>query len=225
MTKLTWDQNGSRVYETGTDHGVLYLQDNDGALKTGVAWNGLTKVSEAPEGAEETALYADNVKYLSLYSAENFKGTIEAYTYPDEFAVADGSAEIAKGVVIGQQTRRPFGLVYRTIKGNDIKENDYGYKIHIIYNAKVSPSSRDFETVNDTPGAITFSWAFTTTPVQVEGFKPTATFVVDSTAVDPTKLKALEDMLFGTEEVEPKMPTPEELIKMIKPSTSVQPKA
>lgn len=225
MTKLTWDQNGSRVYETGTDHGVLYLQDNDGALQKGVAWNGLTKVSEAPEGAEETALYADNVKYLSLYSAENFKGTIEAYTYPDEFAVADGSAEIAKGVVIGQQTRRPFGLVYRTIKGNDIKENDYGYKIHIIYNAKVSPSSRDFETVNDTPGAITFSWAFTTTPVQVEGFKPTATFVVDSTAVDPTKLKALEDMLFGTEEVEAKMPTPEELISMIKPSTPVQPKA
>lgn len=220
MTKLTWDQNGSRVYETGTDHGVLYLQDNDGALQKGVAWNGLTKVSEAPEGAEETALYADNVKYLSLYSAENFKGTIEAYTYPDEFAVADGSAEIAKGVVIGQQTRRPFGLVYRTIKSNDIKENDYGYKIHIIYNAKVSPSSRDFETVNDTPGAITFSWAFTTTPVQVEGFKPTATFVVDSTAVDPTKLKALEDMLFGTEKVEAKMPTPEELIKMIKPETS-----
>ena len=225
MPKLAWDQNGKRVYETGTDHGVLYLQDNDGALQTGVAWNGLTKVSEAPEGAEETALYADNVKYLSLYSAENFKGTIEAYTYPDEFAVADGSAEIAKGVVIGQQTRRPFGLVYRTIKGNDIKENDYGYKLHIIYNAKVSPSSRDFETVNDTPGAITFSWAFTTTPVQVEGFKPTATFVVDSTAVDPTKLKALEDMLFGTEAVEPKMPTPEELISMIKPNTPVQPKA
>lgn len=220
MTKLTWDQNGSRVYETGTDHGVLYLQDNDGALQKGVAWNGLTKVSEAPEGAEETALYADNVKYLSLYSAENFKGTIEAYTYPDEFAVADGSAEIAKGVVIGQQTRRPFGLVYRTIKGNDIKENDYGYKIHIIYNAKVSPSSRDFETVNDTPGAITFSWAFTTTPVQVEGFKPTATFVVDSTAVDTKKLKTLEDMLFGTAEVEAKMPTPEELIKMIKPEAS-----
>lgn len=225
MPKLTWDQNGKRIYETGTDHGVLYLQDNDGAFQTGVAWNGLTKVSEAPEGAEETALYADNVKYLSLYSAENFKGTIEAYTYPDEFAIADGSAEIAKGVVIGQQTRRPFGLVYRTIKGNDIKENDYGYKIHIIYNAKVSPSSRDYETVNDTPGAITFSWAFTTTPVQVEGFKPTATFVVDSTAVDPTKLKALEDMLFGTEAGEPKMPTPEELISMIKPSTPAQAKA
>lgn len=219
MPKLTWDQNGKRIYETGTDHGVLYLQDNDGAFQTGVAWNGLTKVSEAPEGAEETALYADNVKYLSLYSAENFKGTIEAYTYPDEFAIADGSAEIAKGVVIGQQTRRPFGLVYRTIKGNDIKENDYGYKIHIIYNAKVSPSSRDYETVNDTPGAITFSWAFTTTPVQVEGFKPTATFVVDSTAVDAAKLKALENMLFGTEEAEPKMPTPEELIALIKPGT------
>lgn len=217
MPKLTWDQNGTRVYETGTDRGVLYLQDADGALQTGVAWNGLTKVSEAPEGAEETALYADNIKYLSLYSAENFKGTIEAYTYPDEFAVADGSAEIAKGVVIGQQTRRPFGLVYRTVKGNDVQENDYGYKLHIVYNAKVSPSSRDFETVNDTPGAITFSWAFTTTPVQVEGFKPTATFVVDSTAVEPTKLKALEDMLYGTEEAEPKMPTPEELIAMIKP--------
>lgn len=219
MPKLTWDQNGERTYETGTDHGVLYLQDNEGAFQAGVAWNGLTKVSEAPEGAEETALYADNVKYLSLYSAENFKGTIEAYTYPDEFAIADGSAEIANGVVIGQQTRRPFGLVYRTIKGNDIKENDYGYKIHIIYNAKVSPSSRDYETVNDTPGAITFSWAFTTTPVQVEGFKPTATFVVDSTIVEPTKLKALEDMLFGTDEVEAKMPTPEELIALIKPDT------
>ena len=217
MPKLTWDQNGTRVYETGTDRGVLYLQGADGSLQTGVAWNGLTKVSEAPEGAEETALYADNIKYLSLYSAENFKGTIEAYTYPDEFAVADGSAEIAKGVVIGQQTRRPFGLVYRTVKGNDVQENDYGYKIHIVYNAKVSPSSRDFETVNDTPGAITFSWAFTTTPVQVEGFKPSATFVVDSTAVEPTKLKALEDMLYGTEEEEPKMPTPEELIAMIKP--------
>ena len=217
MPKLAWDQNGTRVYETGTDHGVLHLQDTDGAFQKGVSWNGLTKVSEAPEGAEETALYADNVKYLSLYSAENFKGTIEAYTYPDEFAVADGSAEIAKGVVIGQQTRRPFGLVYRTVKGNDIKENDYGYKLHIIYNAKVSPSSRDYETVNDTPGAITFSWAFTTTPVQVEGFKPTATFVVDSTVVDPAKLKALEGMLFGSESVEPKMPTPEELIAMIKP--------
>lgn len=217
MPKLTWDQNGTRVYETGTDHGVLYLQGADGSLQTGVAWNGLTKVSEAPEGAEETALYADNIKYLSLYSAENFKGTIEAYTYPDEFAVADGSAEIAKGVVIGQQTRRPFGLVYRTVKGNDVQENDYGYKLHIVYNAKVSPSSRDYETVNDTPGAITFSWAFTTTPVQVEGFKPSATFVVDSTAVEPTKLKALEDMLYGTEEAEPKMPTPEELIAMIKP--------
>ena len=217
MPKLTWDQNGTRVYETGTDRGVLYLQGADGELQTGVAWNGLTKVSEAPEGAEETALYADNIKYLSLYSAENFKGTIEAYTYPDEFAVADGSAEIAKGVVIGQQTRRPFGLVYRTVKGNDVQENDYGYKIHIVYNAKVSPSSRDFETVNDTPGAITFSWAFTTTPVQVEGFKPSATFVVDSTAVEPTKLKALEDMLYGTEEAEPKMPTPEELIAMLKP--------
>ena len=225
MPKLAWDQNGTRVYETGTDHGVLYLQDTDGAFQTGVSWNGLTKVSEAPEGAEETALYADNVKYLSLYSSENFKGTIEAYTYPDDFAIADGSAEIAKGVVIGQQTRRPFGLVYRTVKGNDIKENDYGYKLHIIYNAKVSPSSRDYETVNDTPGAITFSWAFTTTPVQVEGFKPTATFVVDSTVVDPTKLKALEDMLFGTDSIEPKMPTPEELIAMIKPNTPIQPKA
>ena len=220
MPKLTWDENGTRVYETGTDHGVLYLQGTDGVLQTGVSWNGLTKVSEAPEGAEETALYADNVKYLSLYSAENFKGTIEAYTYPDEFAIADGSAELAKGVVIGQQTRRPFGLVYRTIKGNDIKENDYGYKLHIIYNAKVSPSSRDYETVNDTPGAITFSWAFTTTPVQVAGFKPTATFVVDSTAADPTNLKALEDMLFGTDEAEPKMPTPEELISIIGQGTT-----
>lgn len=218
MPKLTWDQTGERLYETGTDHGVLYIQDETGKFGTGVAWNGLTKVSEAPEGAEETALYADNSKYLSLYSAENFKGTIEAYTYPDEFALADGSAEVSKGVRVGQQTRKPFAMVYRTIKGNDIKENDYGYKLHLVYNAKVSPSSRDYESVNDTPGAITFSWAFTTTPVDLSelGLKPSATIIIDSTTTDETKLKALEDILYGTEDIEAKMPTINEVLELLK---------
>lgn len=226
MAQLKWDQTGERLYETGTDHGVLYMQDGTGKFSPGVAWNGLTKVSEAPEGAEETALYADNSKYLSLYSAENFKGTIEAYTYPDEFALADGSAEVNKGVMVGQQSRLPFAMVYRTVKGNDVKENDYGYKLHIVYNAKVSPSSRDYETVNDTPGAVTFSWAFTTTPVDLSALnlKPSATIVIDSTAADKTKLKELEDVLFGSATAEPSIPEPLDLINMLKSDAPIAPK-
>ena len=218
MTQLKWDQTGERLYETGTDRGVLYIQDGSGKFGTGVAWNGLTKVSEAPEGAEEKALYADNAKYLSLYSAESFKGTIEAYTYPDEFALADGSAEVNKGVMVGQQTRQPFALVYRTIKGNDVKENDYGYKLHIVYNAKVSPSSRDYETVNDSPAAVTFSWKFTTTPVDLSSLnlKASSTIVIDSTTADKTKLKTLEDMLFGSADTEPTIPDALTVINMLK---------
>ena len=218
MAQLKWDQTGERLYETGTDHGVLYVQDETGNFGKGVAWNGLTKVSESPEGAEEKPLYADNSKYLSLYSAESFKGTIEAYTYPDEFALADGSAEVNKGVMVGQQTRLPFAMVYRTIKGNDVKDNDFGYKLHLVYNAKVSPSSRDYETVNDSPAAVTFSWKFTTTPVDLSSLnlKPSSTIVIDSTTADKTKLKTLEDMLFGSDNAEPTIPDALTVINMLK---------
>lgn len=215
---LTWDDTGKRLYETGTDRGVLYPQTGEnGAYAAGVAWNGLTKVTESPDGAEETALYADNGKYLSLLSTENFKGTIEAYTYPDEFGVCDGSAELAKGVSVGQQTRAPFGMAYRTLLGNDVKASDFGYKLHLVWGAKASPAERAYETVNDTPAAITFSWAFTTTPVSTGdvSLKKTASMVIDSTTADPAKLKALEDMLYGTgEAVSPKLPTPAEVKAM-----------
>lgn len=211
MPKLTWDDTGKRLYETGTDRGVLFNTDNAGAYTDGVAWNGLSKVTESPDGAEETAIYADNGKYLSLLSTENFKGTIEAYTYPDEFGACDGSAELATGVTVSQQTRAPFGLVYRTLVGNDVKATDYGYKIHLVWGAKASPAERAYETVNDTPAAITFSWAFTTTPVQVEGLKPTASMVIDSTAADATALKKLEDMIYGTESNPAKLPSPAEV--------------
>lgn len=214
MPKLTWDDTGKRLYETGTDRGVLFNTDNTGAYTNGVAWNGLSKVTESPDGAEETSIYADNGKYLSLLSTENFKGTIEAYTYPDEFGACDGSAELATGVAVGQQTRAPFGLAYRTLVGNDVKATDYGYKLHLVWGAKVSPSERAYETVNDTPAAITFSWAFTTTPVQVEGLKPTASMVIDSTTADPAKLKALEDMIYGTESDPAKLPSPAEVKAM-----------
>lgn len=216
MAKLQWDEQGKRLYETGTSKGALNVR---GAGKV-VAWNGLTKVTESPEGAEETALYADNIKYLSLTSAENFKGTIEAYTYPDEFMAADGSAMIAPGVTIGQQTRKTFDLAYRTEVGNDEDGTDHGYKIHIIYNAKVAPSERAYETINDSPAAITFSWAFTTTPIQVEGFKPTSYFVFDSTKVPAATMKALEDMVYGTAEKEPKIPSPTEILELIKDITT-----
>lgn len=225
MARLKWDQTGERLFETGTDRGVYYGTDAQGNYVTGVAWNGLTGVTESPDGAEETPLYADNIKYLSLFSQENFKGTITAYTYPDEFEDADGSKEIAVGVRAGQQRRRPFGLSYRTLIGNDVDETGHGYKLHLVYGAKVSPSERAYETVNDTPAAITFSWAFVTTPTVPTNFdmEPTAHVIIDSTKVDAAKLKALEDMLYGggTGSADPKLPTLDEVIAMFPTSGTV----
>ncbi len=198
MAKIVWDAVGEHIYETGVDHGVLYPYKT-GAYQKGVAWNGLTNVSESPEGAEANPLYADNIKYLNLYSVEEFKATIEAYTYPDEFAECDGSAAIATGVMVGQQTRIPFGFTFRTKLGNDTDGADYGYKLHIIYGAMASPTEKGYATVNDSPEAITFSWEITTTPVDVPGFKPTASITIDSTKADATKLAALEAILYGTD--------------------------
>lgn len=196
---LKWDQTGERLYETGTKKGVLYPWSNTkNAYGDGVAWNGLTAVTESPSGAEETALWADDIKYLSLRSAEEFGGTIEAYMYPEEFEQCDGSATIATGVSIGQQARSMFGLSYVTTVGNDTEGNDHGYKIHLVYGATASPSERGYATINDSPEAITFSWEFTTIPVEVPGFKPTAILTVDSTKADATKLANLENALYGT---------------------------
>ena len=211
MSKLVWDAVGSRKYETGTDHGVLYKQVN-GAYGPGVVWNGLTGVSESPSGAEPNDFWADNIKYASVRSAETFGCTIEAYTYPDEFAECDGSAELAPGVTIGQQNRTMFGFSYRTKIGSDTSTDaDLGYKIHLIYGCSASPSERSYQTVNDSPDAITFSWEVTTTPVNVEGHKPTASLEIDSTKVDPEKLKTLEDLLYGTDDKEASFPTPDEV--------------
>ena len=218
MSKIVWDKTGERLYETGVKNGVLYLQTN-GVYNNGVAWNGLTAVTESPSGAEATALYADDMKYLNLYSAEEFGATIEAYTYPDEFAECDGSKELVDGVVIGQQTRKVFGLCYRTVIGNDTDGEAHGYKLHIIYGAMASPSEKAYATINDSPEAITFSWELSTTPVNVTGFKPTASVVIDSTKADPTKLAALETILYGkdpttdggSDGVDPRLPLPDEL--------------
>lgn len=210
MSKLVWDATGERYYETGVKNGVLYIPTS-GVYSKGVAWNGLTAVTESPSGAEATALYADDVKYLNLYSAEEFGATIEAYTYPDEFAACDGSAELVDGVLIGQQKRTPFGLCYKTTIGNDIDGNDHGYKLHIIYGAMASPSEKAYATINDSPEAITFSWEITTTPVTVAGFKPTSYIVIDSTKADSTKLTALEGILYGSENVEARLPLPDEI--------------
>lgn len=214
MAKLVWDQTGERLYETGVSKGVLYVQEN-GAYPAGVAWNGLTAVTESPSGAEATPMYADDIKYLNLMSTEEFGATIEAYTYPDAFAVCDGSAALAEGVYIGQQARKTFGLCYRTVVGNDVDNNDYGYKIHIIYGCLAAPSEKAYATINDSPEAITFSWEVTTTPVSVEGFKPTATVVIDSTKVDEAKLKALEDALYGTADKEAYLPLPDEIVTLL----------
>lgn len=211
MAKLVWDKTGERLYETGVSHGVLYVQDSIGAYPKGVAWNGLTAVTESPSGAEATPLYADDIKYLELRSAEEFGATIEAYTYPKEFEACDGSAELAEGVTIGQQDRKAFGLCYRTIVGNDVKKNDLGYKLHLIYGATASPSEKGYQTVNDSPEAITFSWEVTTTPINVDGFKPTSSLTIDSTKVDKTKLAALEAKLYGAESAEATLPTPDEV--------------
>lgn len=199
MARLVWDADSQRLYETGVDHGVLYVKGSNGTYPAGVAWNGLTAVTESPSGAESTPLYADNIKYLNLRSAEEFGATIEAYTYPDEFAQCDGSAELANGVMIGQQTRKMFGLSYRTKIGNDTDGEDHGYKLHLIYGCDAAPSERGYQTVNDSPSAITFSWTVSTTPVNVSGFKPTASLTIDSTKVDATKLKTLEDILYGSD--------------------------
>ncbi len=212
--KITWDEIGKRFYETGTDHGVLYPYET-GKPGAGVAWNGLTGVTESPSGAEASNLYADNIKYLSLRSVEEFGGTIEAYTYPDEWAECDGSAEAAKGVRFGQQTRKVFGLCYRTKLGNDTDFDDYGYKLHLVYGATASPSEKAYQTINDSPEAITFSWEFETTPIDVAGFKPVAHIEIDSTKADKTKLAALEDVLYGTEDAEPRLPLPDEVATMM----------
>ena len=219
MAVLVWDKTGERIYETGTKKGVLYRTDNTGAYTNGYVWNGLTGVSQSPSGAEESPLYGDDIKYLSLRSAEEFGGTIEAYTYPDEFAECDGSAELTPGVTVGQQKRKMFGLAYRTIIGNDVEMEDYGYKLHLVYGATASPSERAYASVNDSPEAVTFSWEFTTTPVNVEGIediKPTAYIEIDSTKVNLTKLKALETILYGSAEVEPRLPLPGEIYTLMK---------
>lgn len=215
MSKLVWDQTGERRYETGVKQGVLYPQSTNGSYPKGVAWNGLTAVTESPSGAEAKPLYADDIKYLSLMSVEEFGATIEAYTYPDEFAECDGSATISTGVTIGQQKRKAFGLCYRTVLGNDIDNNDYGYKLHLIYGAVAAPSEKAYATINDSPEAITFSWEITTTPVDVAGFKPTASVTIDSTKVDTAKLKALEDILYGSESEEARLPLPSEIATII----------
>lgn len=215
MSKLVWDQTGERRYETGVKQGVLYPQSTGGSYPKGVAWNGLTAVTESPSGAEATPLYADDIKYLSLMSVEEFGATIEAYTYPDEFAECDGSATIADGVTISQQKRKAFGLCYRTVLGNDIDNNDYGYKLHLIYGAVAAPSEKAYATINDSPEAIIFSWEITTTPVEVAGFKPTASVTIDSTKVDPAKLKSLEDILYGSKSEEARLPLPSEIATII----------
>lgn len=220
MAKLVWDDTGNRLYETGVDRGVLYPIQEGGQYTKGVAWNGLTNVTESPSGAEATALYADNIKYLNLYSAEEFGATIEAYTYPDEFAECDGSANLATGVSIGQQSRKLFGLSYRTVLGNDVDGNDHGYKLHLIYGAMASPSEKSYASINDSPEAITFSWELTTTPVSVSGFKPTASITIDSTKADPECLAALEAALYGSTDPDgnARLPLPDEVKTLMTPA-------
>lgn len=216
--KLKWDEAGKRFYETGVKQGVLYPQDASGTYPLGIAWNGLTGVTESPSGAESNPSYADDTKYINLLSAEQFGATIEAFTYPDEFGVCDGSAEISDGVLIGQQSRKAFGLCYRTALGNDIEGVDHGYKLHLIYGAMAAPSEKSYQTINDSPEAITFSWEVTTTPVTVTGFKPTASLTIDSTKVDPTKLAVLEEILYGKDGAPgtaARMPLPDEIITLL----------
>lgn len=218
--KLVWDKSGEHYYETGVDHGVLYPLSAEGYNK-GVVWNGLTAITESPSGAESNPQYADNIKYLDLISAEEFGATIEAYTYPEEFELCDGTASPVPGVTIGQQARQKFGLCYRTKIGNDTVGQDYGYKYHLIYGASATPSDRNYQTINESPEAISFSWEISTTPVEVEGYKPTASMTIDSTKVDPAKLKALEDILFGTdggdmgEGTEARLPMPAEVFTIL----------
>lgn len=211
MSKLIWDQTGQKLYEMGVKNGALYVQDTNGAYPKGVAWNGLTTVTESPSGAEASPIYADDIKYINLISAEEFGATIEAYTYPDEFSVCDGSASLATGVNIGQQARKSFGLAYKTTLGNDTEGDDHGYKLHIIYGALAAPSEKEYASINDKPEAITFSWEVTTTPVNVTGKKPTASLIIDSTKADPEKLAALEKILYGDTGVDARLPLPDEI--------------
>ena len=217
MSKLVWDNTGERLYETGVSKGVLYIP-TEGVYSKGVAWNGLTAVTESPSGAEATPLYADDIKYLNLMSNEEFGCTIEAYTYPDEFAECDGSASLVSGVYIGQQARKTFGFCYRTVLGNDTENNDHGYKLHLIYGCLAAPSEKSYATINDSPEAITFSWEVSTTPVNVAGHKPTACITIDSTKVDPTKLATLETKLYGDTSVEPMLPLPDEIAQIFNTS-------
>lgn len=214
MTALTWDQVGERLYETGVDHGVLYIPDTNGEYSDGYAWNGLTTVTESPSGAEASPQYADNIKYLNLISAEEFGATIEAFTYPDEFAQCDGTAAPETGVFVGQQSRKSFGLCYRTKLGNDVDGTDYAYKLHLIYGCQAAPSEKAYATINDSPEAISFSWEVTTTPVAVTGLKPTALLVVDSSQVDSAALADLEEILFGTVGTDARLPLPDEVIAL-----------
>lgn len=215
MSKLTWDNTGERLFETGVKNGVLYPIQADGKYIKGVAWNGLISVTESPSGAEATALYADDIKYVNLLSNEEFGATIEAYTYPDEFAECDGSGTLAEGVTVGQQKRKVFGLCYKTTIGNDVDGNDHGYKLHLVYGCLAAPSEKAYSTINDNPDAITFSWEVTTTPVNVTGFKPTSQITIDSTKVDQAKLTKIEDLLYGTAEKEPSLPLPDELAAVL----------
>ena len=215
MAKLVWDQTGQKFFETGVSNGVLYVSDGQGGYLKGVAWNGLTSVAENPSGAESNPVYADNIKYLNIISAEEFGATIEAYTYPDEFMECDGSAQVVAGVNIGQQARKSFGISYRTRVGNDVAGDNLGYKIHVIYNCQASPSGKTYSTVNESPEAITFSWEVTTTPVPVEGFRPTATVVFDSTKLEAEKMAAVENALYGGASSEPELPSIEELLALV----------
>lgn len=216
MAKITWDNTGERLYETGVKNGVLYVYEG-GKYGAGVAWNGLTAVTESPSGAESTPLYADDIKYLNLISNEEFGATIEAYTYPDEFKVCNGEAELVAGVTIGQQTRKQFGLCYRTTVGNDVEGNAFGYKLHLIYGAQAAPSEKAYATINDSPEAITFSWEVTTTPVNVSGFKPTSYVVIDSTKVAEGAMAKLEAKLYGGEgeDAIPTLPLPDEIVTLL----------
>ena len=217
MSKLVWDALGERYYETGVSKGVLYVVDDAGAYGDGVSWSGLTNVTQTPSGAEATALYADNIKYLNLMSEEDFSAKIEAYYYPDEFEECDGSKELVPGVSAGQQPRKSFGFSYQTIIGNDTKRNAYGYKIHLIYGCTAKPSERSNATVNESPEAVTLSWELSTVAAEIamEGFKPSAKITIDSTKVDPAKLKKLEDLLYGTAAAEASLPTPDAVAALI----------
>ena len=213
--KIVWNETGKRYYEAGVKNGVLYVQNTDGSYPKGVAWNGLINVNESPSGAETTPLYADDTKYVELQSNEDFGATIEAYTYPDEFEACDGSAEIAEGIKIGQQSRSTFGMCYRTVIGNDIEGNDHGYKIHIIYGCKAAPSEKSYQTINDSPEAITFSWEVTSTPVAVTGYKPTSSLVIDSRTVSPENLAKIEEALYGSESKEAYLPLPDAIVALM----------